>query len=50
MEDFIAEAKKEGMELTPDLLEMVEIIRNAMELSYSKGYEDGFADGKAETA
>lgn len=46
MEDFIKQAKAEGMEIDTKYIEMVEVLVSAINKSYNKGYEDGFADGK----
>ena len=48
MEDFIKQAKVEGMEINPKFIEMTEVLLDAMNKSYNKGYEDGFAAGMSD--
>lgn len=48
VEDFKKQAAEEGLELTPQGLELVECLIDALERAYNHGYADGLADGRTE--
>lgn len=46
IEDFKKQAAKEGLELTPQGLELVECLIDVLERAYSRGYADGLAENR----
>ena len=48
IEDFKKQAAEEGLELTPQTLELVGYLIDATERAYNRGYVDGLADGRTE--
>lgn len=48
IEDFKKQAAEEGLELTPQGLELVEYLIDALERAYNRGYADGLEDGRTE--
>lgn len=48
IEDFKKQAAEEGWNPTPQTLELVGYLIDAMERVYTRGYADGLADGRTE--